>query len=242
MPSIISESLFIPFLLGEEVPTLKERIAEGEAGIRLKISENFNIRNYGYYDATSLEEREKLYRQTHVDIRSFTGYSGEDWLSGETESKYGANSAVSHYPVLEIKFTNETEVSESNCERSVDIETSFSPESYVIFAMPSVPAGLKRSESYLELTSQVNGEFASKVTEESGKGETVRVPFSTGSPSGTEFRIKRSVIEKNELNLKRITAVRFTVKCTKGQIIYIGGLRLVSTEWGMPRLTLITGD
>lgn len=201
-----------------------------------KISENFNIRNYWRYETTNNELNAALQHQNHVDIRTFTKYSGEEWQSLSGTVTYGPQSSFSNYPGLSLKLKigeNSAKSEEVNGKKKfIDLATEFDPtRSYIIMSMPSLPSGVELTNSYLILNSETNG-----------KTYSAKIKLSTKESSGNslldkvQFKILVSTISPEAgFDWHRIKDVILEIKSTEsGVYFYAAGLRLVDKEWQYP--------
>lgn len=223
MPKV-SKELVIPFVVGEEAgPPLAENEFSFYESSKNRIEENWFIRNYFLYDVNGTrEEKEEVYDQRHVDIRTFAAGSQEKWTGGTI----GPVEKLNNLPGMALALSSGT-TTVSSVAGNVNLSSEFTANDFIILAMPEYPnASITQASSFVDFTSHPTGDFTA--------GPTVSVKFSESlNPlSENEFRIERGMIEKGGLNLAQITGIRFRIAATASVPIYLSGLRLIDKNWG----------
>jgi hypothetical protein len=188
--------------------------------------EEFMERAWTYYDSYEAETRKHLAYQNHVDLRSFVAVTGENWTRGNT----GFNATYGNFPVLEISASGTTETESATPNHPVDLLTGFVDSDLFTFALPNFPLEvINVNQSRIEITSDARGHC-------SNTKQTAVLSFSAGIKSpikgNNQFVVERSALKQNEINLEKITGVRFKIVCNgeSGGIVIIMGLRLILAE------------
>lgn len=210
------------------------------------------------YDAYDPDLRVVLREQKHVDIRDFNSADTAAPLSVLDLSKVTASSldgsvvqslddplhvivrgegwsvgtnAVlathNYWRVLEVTLSAGTIITESVIS-PINLLTGFDDNDFISLSLPSFPlASITQASSFIDLTSHATGEFS--------VGPTASVALSaTMSPlvaGNSEFRVLRSVFDQNDIDLSKITGVRFRIAATGAATLRFASLRLLSKDW-----------
>jgi hypothetical protein len=117
--------------------------------------------------------------------------------------------------------------------KGVDL-SSYSATDYISVACPDFTANIDTENSYLDLSSDPDGEF--------GAGTIGSVSFdqSTGSltPGDVELRFPLSLF--NNVDLSYVTGVRFRLNVTSDDDFKVMSVRCISTAWEYPPIDLNT--
>jgi hypothetical protein len=188
------------------------------------LAEEFTEHEWMYYDSYEAETKDQLAFQRHVDVRTFVPTSEENWTVGT----FGYLSAVEEFPAIAIDAEGITESESVTPSHPVDILTGFSDSDYFTFALPKFPTAgtINMTQSRIEITSDPEGRCSNgKLTAIVNFAQS-ETPIEEGD---SQFRIERSVLEQNEINLSAITGVRIKIICDSGEtgIVYVMGIKLV---------------
>lgn len=162
------------------------------------ITDEFNdsrgrLRNYHAYDPL-LDEA--IRSEKHVDLRGFR--SAENWSAGVV----GTLAQSNNWKGLTVTLSHGTNLVESVYE-PVDLLTGFDDDAVLSIALPNFPfEALELDDSYVELTSNPNGDFE--------VGPTAAVPLEDSDlllfEGNCEFRVPRSAFE--DIDLSEVYGVR----------------------------------
>lgn len=187
------------------------------------LTEEFTEREWTYYDSYEAETKAQLAFQRHVDLRTFMASSGEDWNLGT----FGYTTALAKYPAITIPAEGVTESESATPNKPIDLLTGFADNDLFTFALPQFPLeAINITQSKIEITSDPQGRCANTKL-------TASVPFNASLKTiiegDSQFVVERSVLEQNEIDLSKITGVRFKIVCKAGKsgTVYIMGVKLV---------------
>lgn len=203
------------------------------------LTEEFTERAWIYYDSYETETKEQLAFQRHVDLRTFTPNSEENWTVGT----FGYLPIVARYPALEIPAEGITESESVTPSRPVDLLTGFADSDHFTFALPKFPLeDINIAQSKIEITSDPQGHCSNtKLTAVVSLTESLK-PIIEGD---SQFIIERSILEQNEINLAAITGVRIKIVCNTGKTgtVYVMGVKLkLAPDEGKPGWVVSTVD
>lgn len=199
------------------------------ARANIDLTEEFSGPEWVEYDAYDAATREHFRSQRHVDIRTFTADSNEQWTGA---GEVGSLIELGNFPAMYVEmFAGVVKQASSIMpERPVDLMTGFSSTDFVILGLPLYPGfgfGMEENSCYVEFTSHPEGNF--------GVGPTAAVSFAASLQglftANNQFIVHRSAFETNGIDLSKVTGVRFTLKGSQRTGVRFAGLRLVSSEW-----------
>lgn len=186
------------------------------------LGEEFTERAWLYYDSFEVETKDQLPFQRHVDLRTFVPTSGEGW----TEGTYTFLPALAHFPTLVLSCEETTETESVTPDHPVDLLTDFADTDHFTFALPDFNlTAINTAQSRIEITSNPSGRCTDPKL-------TAVVSLKAGGVTkegDNQFVVPRSALQQNEIDLSKITGVRFTIVCNEGETTDIGimGIKLV---------------
>lgn len=189
----------------------------------IPLSEEFTGHEWSYYDSFETETKKQIPFQRHVDIRTFMSMSNEKWTTGA----FGNQVTLANYPALVINAENIIESESATPEHPIDLLTGFVDNDLFTFSLPNFPlSSINIVQSRIEITSDSQGSC-------SNTKKTAKVSLSSSeSPlieGDSQFVVKRSMLQQNEINLKSITGIRMKLVCNEGKTgtVYVMGLKLI---------------
>ena len=205
------------------------------------LAEEFTERAWKYYDSYEAETKKQLAFQRHVDLRTFIPTSAENWTTGI----FGyLIPEMNNYPSLSLPVKGIIETESCTPIHPIDLLTGFSDSDYFTFALPKFPTAgiINMAQSRIEITSDSQGHCSNtKLT----AVVSLSASLETITEGDSQFIIKRSTLQQNEINLGAITGVRIKIVCEEGKsgTVYIMGikLQLAPTE-GNPGWVVSTVD
>ncbi len=169
-----------------------------------------------------------LHSQRHVDIRTFTQDSLEDWSTGS----FGETEPTGNFPALTLPAV-EGEVSETTSktpDHTVDLETGFTDEDLIIFALAGWDNTANPEECFIDFTSDVKGDFGNEHDASVSLNQNLE-PFAFGDQAVQIPRL--ALFEKGggAFDPFKVTGVRFRFKAGSNEPFIIMGLKLVNAEY-----------
>jgi hypothetical protein len=203
----------------------------------IPLHEEFDLNAWINYDAYDEETRQHFPYQRHVDIRTFMADSNERW----SEGIFGFQPTVAQYPALKLDTTEELTFLESATpDHPLDLETDFSDSDYITFSLPDFPlAEIETNQSRIELTSDPEGHCSNASVTAS---MTFKASLDALIEGSCKFRVLRSAFQQNEIDLSKITGIRFRIVANEPTSLIIMGLKLVLAPTAKPGWVVSTVD
>jgi hypothetical protein len=161
----------------------------------------------------SLLDVGQINSETVGQLTTGIAQSQENWVASNTSFSIGYDGGWDSMPMLQIipNITGLADriVTSVTVDRPVDLLTGFEDDDIISIGIPNiVVATFSQANSYIELTSNEDGDFVA--------GPNAQVFLNQGlSPladGDNEFRVLRSAFNQNGINLGRITGVRILIQ------------------------------
>jgi hypothetical protein len=209
--------------------------------VNIPITDDFVETTYANYYTYNAGLLDQFANQNHVDIRTFNPTSEttapESWvISGTgTITSLGAQSDINYWNGIEVACTTGTitltssplwpifpTFSEPTTARSVDLLTGFEDTDFLSLGLPSFPlSDITTASSYIELIDFNNN--------------SVKVYFNqsilTLTNGNSEFRVERSAIDNDVIDLADIVTVQIVIVATSSCTFRAQAFRLIGAEW-----------
>src|SRR5208282_5574491 len=234
--------------------------------VNIPLQEEFTEDAWTNYTTYAPETNEYLRTQRHIDLRTFTSDSKEDWTApGIAGRQTALDEFAGLYIPIEAEYINASE--SVTPDHPIDLLNGFEPTDYLTFGIRVFPGNaVSEGESYIDITSDPEGKFINETFSiVLKKGFEANVPnflpqrptqpaielasgewrqtleaileFEAEIHKYRQWKILRSKLENQGINLERITGVRFRMQGASslelesiGNVI-IAGFRLVAKEW-----------
>ena len=201
------------------------------------LTEEFMEHAWTNYDSFEVETKKYLGTQRHVDLRSFL--PGEEWTTGT----YGYLAAHAHFPGIELHVKGTVESQSAVPSKPVNLLAGFEDGDHVTFALPNFPLKVVNThQSRLEITSDSQGHCSNAAKTAVVHFDASLTPLVEGH---SQFSIERSVLQQNEIDLSKITGIRFTIVCNgaeEGTVTIIGPKLILIAREGNEGWKLSTVD
>jgi len=187
----------------------------------VSLIEEFTERVWTNYDSYEAETKEYLGTQQHVDLRTFM--EGEEWTTGT----YGYQATYAHYPALKLHVAGTIESESSVPTKPVDLLTDFVDTDHLTFALPNFPLSkINLHQSRLEITSDSQGHCSNAAKTAIIHFDSALTPLVEGD---NQFSVERGSLQQKEIDLSKITGVRFTIVANGAEegTVVVMGLKLI---------------
>lgn len=192
----------------------------------IPLAEEFSAKEWKYYNSYENETKNQLPFQRHIDIRTFMSISNEKWTLGT----FGNQPALAHYPALALNAEGTIESESITPEHPLDLLSGFVDNDLFTFSLPQFPlASINLAQSRIEITSDPQGHCSNTKLTSILSFSISEKPIIEGD---SQFIVKRSILQQNEINLGSITGVRIKIVCNSGKTgtVYIMGVKLILAE------------